>query len=124
MLLSLSHAMAALVVYATFLSLAIKLAMLISILLSLFFYLTREVLLLFPDSWREISFDQGSVSVVTRGGRGFSGQVSSKTTTSPYFAVLHVRLEGRRLPVTRTIFPDSLDTGEFRDLCVRLRFSQ
>jgi hypothetical protein len=124
MLLSLSHAMAALVVFETVLPLALAAAVFISILLSLSFYLAREFLLLSPDSWQEISLDRGSVSVVTRAGQGFSGQVSSKTTVSPYFVVLSVLPEGRRLPVTRTILPDSLGTGEFRELCVRLRFSQ
>ena len=124
MLLLLSHAMVATVVYATMLPLAARLAMLMLILLSLFYYLARDALLFFPDSWREISFDQGRVSVVTRDGSGFFGQVSNKTAVSPYFVVLRVRLEGHRLPVFRTIFPDALDTGAFRELCVRLRFSQ
>lgn len=123
-LLLLSHAMAASVVYATSLPLVAKSAAFFLILLSLYFYLAREALLLFPDSWREISFDQGRVSVVTRGGRGFFGQVACRTIVSPYFVVLRVRTEGRRLPVTRAIFPDSMDTGEFRELCVRLRYFQ
>lgn len=124
MLLMLFHAMVALVVYATLMPSAVKLAMLILILLSLFYYLARDALLLFPDSWREISFDQGSVSVVTHGGSGFSGQIISSTTVNPYFTVLRVMLQGHLLPVSRTIFPDSLDTGEYRELCVHLRFSQ
>lgn len=124
LLLLLSHAMVAAVVYVTVMPPAARLAMLILILLSLFYYLARDALLLFPDSWHEISFDQGRVSVVTRDGSGFSGQIASKTVVNPYFVVLRIRPEGRRLPVSRTIFPDALGTGEFRELCVRLRFSQ
>ena len=151
-LLLLFHAMVATVVYATMLPPAARLAMLIPILLSLFYYLARDALLLFPDSWREVSFENhphpnllpeedgtiasspasgrglrrglGSVSVVTRDGSGFSGQISNKTAVSPYFVVLRVRLEGHRLPVFRTIFPDALDTGAFRELCVHLKFAQ
>ncbi|MDD5383915.1 MAG: hypothetical protein PHG89_03405 [Gallionella sp.] len=121
-LLLLFHAMVATVVYATVMPPAARLAILMLILLSLIYYLARDVLLLFPDSWREIAFDQGSVSVVTRDGSGLSGQVASNTTVSPYFAVLRVKLEGHRLPVFRTIFPDALDTGAFRELCVSLKF--
>lgn len=124
MLLLLSHATAAIVVYLTVLPLGAMLAMLMLILPSLFYYLARDVLLRFPDSWREISFDQGSVSVVTRNGLGLSGRVTGKTTVSPYFAVLRIRLEGYRLPIFRTIFPDALAAGEFRELCVHLKFAQ
>jgi hypothetical protein len=170
MLLLLFHAMVATVVYATMLPPAAKLAMLIPILPSLLYYLARDALLLFPDSWREVSFENhphpnllpegertiasspasgitsdlaalppsrmasgfirelrrglGRVSVVTRDGSGFSGQVSSKTTVSPYFIVLRVRLDGHRLPVFRTIFPDALDKCAFRELRVHLKFAQ
>ena len=118
------HTIVATVVYMTVMPLAARLAMLMLILLSLIYYLARDVLLLFPDSWREIVFDQGGVSVVTRDGSSLSGQVANNTTVSPYFTVLRVRVEGYRLPVFRTIFPDALDTGAFRGLSVHLRFSQ
>lgn len=124
LLLLLFHTIVATAVSMTMMPLAARLAILMLILLSLIYYLARDVLLLFPDSWREIAFDQGSVSVVTRDGSGFSGQVASNTTVSPYFVVLCVKLEGHRLPVFRTIFPDALDIAEFRELCVRLRFTQ
>ncbi len=124
LLLLLSHAMVAAVVYVTVLPPAARLALLVLILLSLFYYLARDALLLFPDSWHEISLDQGSVSVVTRGGSCFSGEIASKTVVNPYFVVLRIRPEGHRLPVSRAIFPDALDTGIYRELSVYLRFSQ
>ena len=124
MLLLLFHAIVATVVSMTAMPPAARLAMLMLILLSLIYYLARDVLLLFPDSWREIAFDQGGVSVVTRDGSSLFGQVANNTTVSPYFAVLRVRVEGYRLPVFRTIFPDALGTGAFRELSVHLRFSQ
>ena len=124
MLLLLFHAIVATVVSMTVMPLAARLAILMLILLSLIYYLARAVLLLFPDSWREIAFDQGGVSVVTRDGSSLFGQVANNTTVSPYFAVLRVRVEGYRLPVFRTIFPDALGTGAFRELSVHLRVSQ
>src|ERR1019366_6966450 len=91
------HIIAATVVYATAMPLPVKLVMLPLISLSLFYYLARDVLLLFPDSWREISLDQNGVSVIVRDGSSFLGQVANKTVVSPYFVVLCVRLEGHRL---------------------------
>ncbi len=123
-LLSLSHAMAAATAYMAMMHPAARLAVFALILLSLSYYLARDVLLLFPGSWCEISFEQGRVSVVTRDGSGLSGQVDGKTVVSPYFTVLRIRPDGHRLPVFRAIFPDALDTGEFRKLCTYLRFIQ
>lgn len=123
LLLSLSHAVVAVVVYASAMPPAARLAILAPILSSLFYYLARDVLLFFPGSWREISLGQDRLSVVTRNGSSFYGQVEGKTAISPYFIVLHIRPEGRRLPVFRVIFPDALDKGAFRELCVRLRYS-
>lgn len=117
------HMIAATVVYATAMPLPVKLVMLLLISLSLFYYLARDVLLLFPDSWREISLDQNGVSVIARDGSSFLGQVANKTVVSPYFVVLCVRLEGHRLLVSRVIFPDAMSTGAFREFCVRLRFA-
>ena len=117
------HMIAAIVVYATAMPLSAKLAILLLISLSLFYYLARDVLLLFPDSWREISLDQEGVSVTVRDGSRFLGQVANQTVVSPYLIVLCVRLEGHRLLVCRVIFPDALNPGEFRELCVHLKFA-
>ena len=124
LLLLLFHAIVATVVSMTAMPVAARLAMLALILLSLVYYLARDVLLLFPDSWREVAFDQGGVSVVTKDGSSLSGQAASNTMFSPLFAVLRIRVEGHRLPVSRTIFPDALDAGAFRELSVHLRFSR
>lgn len=91
--------------------------------LSLFYHLARDVLLLLPDSWCDIALDQSSVSVVSRDGSSFLGQVANKTVVSPYFVILRIRSDSHWLPVSRVIFPDALGAGEFRELCVRLRFA-
>ncbi len=117
------HAMAAAAVYATAVTWMVKLAMFALILLSLFYYLGRDVLLLFRDSWREISLDPGEVSVVTRDGAAFMGHITNRTFVSPYFIVLCIKTEGHRLPVSRVIFPDGISAGTFREFCVLLRFA-
>lgn len=117
------HMIVAAVTYATAMPLPVKLVVLLLISLSLFYYLVRDVLLLLPDSWREISLDQNGVSVIARDGSSFLGQVANQTVVSPYFVVLCMRLEGHRLLVSRVIFPDGMGTGAFREFCVHLKFA-
>ncbi len=90
---------------------------------NLFYHLSRDVFLLLPDSWRDVSLDRGFVQVVVRDGSSFRAQVADTTFVSPYFIVFRVKLDGLRLLVSRVIFPDALDTDEFRQLCVDLRFT-
>jgi len=122
MLLLLLHTITAVVVYVTDVPPMIRLAMFLLILLSLFYHLARDALLLLPNSWSEISLDRGSVAVVTQDGSHFDGMVTGRSIVSPYFVVLCVKLKGR-LTVSRIVFPDALGAGEFRELCVRLRFA-
>lgn len=122
-LLLILHMIVTTAVYATAMPLSAKLVMLLLIFMSLLYYLVRDVLLFLPDSWREISLDQHSVSVITRNGSSLLGQVANKTVVSPYFVVMCVKLEGRRLLVSRVIFPDAMSTGAFREFCVHLKFA-
>jgi toxin CptA len=116
------HMAAATVLYATAIPWLAKLAMLMLVILSLTYYLARDVLLLLGDSWRDISVDQKDVSVVTRDGGSFLGQVADKSFISPYFVVLCLKLEGGGM-VSRAIFPDGISAGAFRELCVYLKFA-
>lgn len=123
MLLLLFHTITAIAVYATAMPLAARLSMILLILLGLFYYLARDFLLLLPDSWCDIALDQNSISVASRNGSSFLGMVANKTIVSPYFIVLRIKADNRRLPIARVIFPDALGKDEFRDLCVRLKFA-
>jgi toxin CptA len=122
-LLSLSHTIAAISVYVAAMPFEARLAIILLILLSLFYYMARDVLLLLPGSWCKIALNQNTVSVVSREGSNFIGQVANKTIANPYFVVLRIRSDSYRFPVSRAIFLDALGSGEFRDLCVRLKFS-
>lgn len=93
------------------------------IVLSLSYYLARDVFLIFSDSWHEISLDQNSVSVVARDGSKLIGQIAGKTIVSPYLVLLRIKPEGRYRPVSRVIFPDAMDMDAFRELRVRLKFA-
>lgn len=123
LLLLLLHTLAAAVLYVTALPLAVKLAIFLLILLSLSYYLCRDALLLCADSWREVLLDQNGVSVVRRDGSSFPGQVSNQTVLTPYFVILHIGRSGHHLSVARVIFPDAIGTGQFREMCVRLKFA-
>lgn len=122
-LLSLFHAIVAIVVYAAAMPLVARWAIILLILLSLFYYLARDVLLLLPDSWRDMALDKNSVSVVSRDGSSFFGQVANKTVVSPHFVVLRIKSDNHLRPVSRVIFPDALGADAFRDLRVRMKFA-
>lgn len=121
MWLLLFHTITAVVVYVTDVQPMVRLALFLLISLSLFYHLARDVLLLLPDSWREFSLDRDGVAVATQDGSSLVGLVTGKSIVSPFFVVLSVKLKGR-LTVSRVAFPDALGAGEFRELCVRLRF--
>jgi len=122
MLLLLFHLIAAMVVHATAMPLVDRLAVILIVLLSLFYYLARDVLLILPSSWCDIALDKSNTSVVFRDGANYHGKIGNKTIVSPYFVVLRIRFDNHRLPVSRVIFPDALGAGAFRDLCVRLKY--
>lgn len=122
MLLLLSHTVTTVVVYVTAMPQPAKFSIIVLILLNLFQCLARDVLLLFPRSWREIFCIAGGLSVAERNGSHFNGQVSVKTVVSPYFIVLDVCLEGGLLPAFHVVFPDAVGRDMFREFCVRLRF--
>jgi hypothetical protein len=123
LLLLLLHLAAASVVVATAIPVPAKLPLLLLAVFSLAYFLLRDVLLLLPGSWLEISLNQHEVSVVTRIGSGFLGRVANQTVVSPYFVVLRVLPQGHHRPVFRVIFPDSMLPGAFRELCVHLKFA-
>ena len=122
-LLLLFHAIAAIAVYAAALPLYARLAIILLILLSLVYYMARDIFLLLPSSWRDITLNQNIVSVISGDGSVFSGQAANKTIASPHCVVLRIRFDNHRFPVSRVIFPDALGEGEFRGLCVRLKFN-
>jgi hypothetical protein len=123
LLLMLMHMAAAITVYATAVPFAFKVTAILLVALSLFYYLARDVFISFSVSWHEIVLGQDSVQVAVRDGSSFIGQVTNTTIVSPYCIVFRVRKGRRHLLVSRAIFPDSVSPGEFRELCVGLRFA-
>lgn len=123
LLLLFMHAMGALVLYATAMPLAVRVAIIALLAANLFYHLLRDAFLLLPDSWCDVSLDRGFVQVVVRDGSSFRAQVAGTTIVCPYLILFRVKPIGLRRLVSRAIFPDALKAGEFRKLCVDLRFT-
>jgi hypothetical protein len=114
---------AGIMVYAAVAPLAVRLAMIPLVGLSLFYYLARDVFLSLSGSWCEISLGNNGATVVAKNGRSFIAQISNTTIVSPCCIVLRIRPDGQHLLVSRVILPDALSAGEFRELRVCLKFA-
>lgn len=123
LLLLLSHLLAGCAVLLVSLSLPARMAIFLLISLSLAYYLARDVLLLLPHSWRELSLDADGISVARQDGSRLEGVVAGGSMACAYFIALGVRSDTRGLPVFRVIFPDAVGQERFRELCVRIRFA-
>lgn len=117
------HVTAALIVSVTAVPLIFKVAAILIVASSLAYYLARDVFMFFPASWYEILLEQNGVKVSTRDRSSFRAMVASSTIVNPYCIVLRVGLGSRHSLVSRVIFPDSLDPGGFRKLCIGLKFA-
>ena len=116
------HSITALVVYATDLAVVSKQASFALIVFSLCYFLVRDVFRMLPDSWLRILLYQDSATVFTRNGMSYSGKLVRNTVVCPTFIVLRVLPEGARRTVSRVIFPDAVDSGRYRELCVLLKY--
>lgn len=123
LLLLLMHGAATITLYATAMSSAFKWAAIVSAGVSLAYHLARDIFIRLPDSWQEISIEQDSVRVILADGSSLRGKVSGTTIVSPYCIVFRAMLDSHRFAASRVVFPDSLSPGEFRKLCVDLKFA-
>ncbi len=123
LLLLIVHIAAAIAVYAAAVPLMLKFAAILSIGLSLIYYLLRDAFVSLPASWREISLEQNGVKVIAQDWSGFAGKIASTTIVCPYCIVFRVRPDRHSSLVSRVVFLDSLGPGEFRELCVGLKFA-
>jgi hypothetical protein len=118
------HTLALCSIWFTDLTVLSQLGLSLLVLLSLLYHLNRHVLLRGKRSWRVFSLDKLRVDVITRGGEELAGSILDQTVVTPYLVLLRVKLEGRRMPVYQVICCDALQVDAFRELRVRLRFTQ
>jgi len=123
LMLFLLHMTTAISVYATVMPAVVKWSTILLVILNLFFCLARDVFLALPDSWHGVKLDNGGVSVGMRDGSGFIAQIANGTFVSPCFVLLRVRIAEHGPLVSRVIFSDALNANEYRELCIRLKFT-
>lgn len=123
LLLLVMHSAAIITLYATAMPSAFKWAAIVSVGVSLAYHLARDVFIRLPGSWQEISLEQDGIRVILADGSSLRGKVSSTTIVTPYCIVFRARLGSHRFATSRAVFPDSLSPGEFRKLCVDLKFA-
>jgi hypothetical protein len=109
------------VVWLTAVPVPIRIIVTLPIILNLVYFLFRDVLAVLPNSWRHIDLVPGGFRITIRNGTSFSCADAGKIFVSPYFVVLRVRTGDGVRSFARVIFPDSLSTGRYRELCVSLK---
>jgi hypothetical protein len=117
------HAIAAIAACFTDVPFLARLVVIALIISSLIFYLARDLFGIFPGSWQILTLERDVVSVLTRAGETFYGEVDKSTVVLPYLIVLRIKVGEGSWRVSRVLFPDALGSGEFRDLRVRLNYS-
>ncbi len=113
--------LAILLVWATHLPAWIQLALTLTVLLSWFYTLNRQVLQRGHAAWRMLSLEGKQVTIGTHGGDELTGVVLMKTVVTRYFIIIWVRLDGSLKPASQIIFSDALRCDAFRELKTRLR---
>ncbi len=123
-LLLILHLGSAMAVTMTSLAWAVKWILFMLLVLSLLYYLLRDVWLRFPYSWREITLRQDGVSIGLQSSLILAGRMLNTSVVFSYFVILLVRLDGHRFNTARVIFRDALQPEAFRELCVYLKYSR
>ena len=121
LLLLVVHLLVILSVCLTSLVLWARLGLSATVLISLFYQLHRHMW--DKQSWRSFSLDNKRLVVNTLGGGELNGEVAQGTVVTALCVVLCARLDGHKL-VCQVIFRDAMQADAFRELRVRLRFSQ
>ena len=116
------HVVVIIVVCLVIMPLPVKSTLLLLVVLNLTYYLLRDVFLLLPNSWREVALVPDRLLITVRDRVKVDGQIAERVIVTPYFVVLRANLEGQYFTDSRVIFPDALDKGAFRELCVLLKF--
>lgn len=101
------------------LALGYKITLVIFILISLFFYLRKEV------KFKDTSIRYNSLSgwkIAQENSVYIPTQILPSTVITPYLIVLHLKIDNNQKP-TLLICKDALIDGEFRKLTVELKIS-
>ncbi len=122
-ILILAHLIAAGLLWLLTLSWYIQVIMNAILLSSLIFYLRQDVLLTTDNAVIAFTLsDEMICTVITRCGKSLTCNVMDSTFVAPYLTVLNVKPVGNLFACSVVILSDSLNTEEFRQLRVWLRW--
>lgn len=83
----------------------------------------RHATLQAPEALVGLRYDaSGALRVQSRDGAWHAATLLGSTTVTPWGAILHLRLPGKRFSRSMLIVPDAVDAMAFRHLRVRLRW--
>ena len=89
---------------------------------TLFYYLYLDVWLLSSSSYVAIRIEGDDVVLITKDGNEVAGRVSRNSMVMPIITVLNVFLTEKERMCSIVIFPDSMDSIQFRELRVFLKW--
>ncbi len=122
-ILVLAHFFAAGLLWLLTLSLHIQVIMNAILLCSLIYYLRQDALLTTDNAVIAFTLsDEMICTVITRCGKSLTCNVMNSTFVTPYLTVLNLKPGGKLFARSVVILSDSLNTEEFRQLRVWLRW--
>jgi toxin CptA len=89
---------------------------------ALLYYLRRDAWLLLSSSPAAIRLLGKDITLLTRDGREWHGQILGDSLVTPVLTILNIWLPGTKSRRSVVIFPDSLEMERFRELRVKLKW--
>lgn len=122
-ILSLAHFAAAGLLWPLALSWGIKVIIVAALIISLIHYLRQDALLTASNAVVALELsDEMPCTLITRSGKSITCTILGSTFVAPYLTVLNLKLAGKFFMCSVVILPDSMDTEQFRQLRVWLRW--
>ncbi|MBP6058622.1 MAG: hypothetical protein KA524_09465 [Nitrosomonas sp.] len=122
-ILSLVHLAAAGLLWPLALSWDIKVVISAALIISWIYYLRQDALLIANNAVVALELsDEMQCTLITHSGKSIACTVLGSTFAAPYLTVLNLKLAGKFFMCSVVILPDSMDTEQFRQLQVWLRW--
>lgn len=122
-LLIFAHGAAAILLSLLTLGLGIKSVVTVFLIIGFIFYVRKDAQLLSQNAVVRIElFGKSGCYLTTRSGSRITCQILEDTFVSSYLTVMILKPGTKFLPITVVILPDSVDSEEFRQLRIWLRW--
>lgn len=118
-----AHGLALAIVFLMMLSLSVKMAAAVLILLSAYYYVRREVWRVAPDAIIALHLDAARTATITMAnGSCWEGSILNTSFVSAKLTIVNVRLSAKRGVRHVIVLSDTLAAEDFRHLRVLLRW--